>query len=195
MVDLTTDSNTVFYVNVVILVLIFLTFISNCISIWMLTQVQSYTKLGSYQEVAYSISKGNRGYIFLISLMKVIYLVITCAYCLQFIANYLTVLVLMPVDTLPTSWAIWGIYCGWLVLVSAICYAIYLRQESHESMILQGKILFSLAALSLFVMFVFLLFCFNNTWKQILYKQLCLNGSTFEQIINNVTTPLYYSNW
>jgi hypothetical protein len=47
-VDLTTDSNTVFYVNVVILFLILLTFLSNWISIWMLTQVQSYTKLGSY---------------------------------------------------------------------------------------------------------------------------------------------------
>jgi hypothetical protein len=36
-VDLTTDSNTVFYVNVVILFLILLTFLSNWISIWMLT--------------------------------------------------------------------------------------------------------------------------------------------------------------
>ena len=79
-VDLTTDNKTVFSVVIVILGLILLTFISNCISIWMLTKVQSYTKLGSYQEVAYNISKGNRGYIFLISLMKVIYLVITCAF-------------------------------------------------------------------------------------------------------------------
>ncbi len=180
MVDLTTDSNTVFYVNVVILFLILLTFFSNWISIWMLTKVQSYTKLGSYQEVAYSISKGNRGYIFLISLMKVIYLVVTCAYCLQFIANYLTVLVLIPVDPLPGSWAIWGIYCAWLVFVSAICYAIYIRQESHESMILQGKILFYLAAFSLALMFVLLLICISNSWKRTLYSQLCLNGNTFE---------------
>ena len=81
-VDLTTDSQTVFDVNLVVLLLIFLTFLSNAISVWMLTRVQSYTKLGSYQEVAYSISKGNRGYIFLISIMKVVYLVVTCAYCL-----------------------------------------------------------------------------------------------------------------
>jgi len=38
-VDLTTDSKTVLSVNIVILVLIFLTFISNWISIWMLTKV------------------------------------------------------------------------------------------------------------------------------------------------------------
>jgi len=126
-VDLTTDSQTVFSVVIVILGLILLTFVSNWISIWMLTKVQSYTKLGSYQEVAYSISKGNRGYIFLISLMKVIYLVITCAYCLQFIANYLTVLVLIKAEPLPSDPAIYSIYCSWLLLVSAVCYAIYIR--------------------------------------------------------------------
>jgi len=94
-VDLSTNNGggKAFYiVNIVFLIFIFLTFISNSISVWMLTKVQSYTKLGSYQEVAYSISKGNRGYIFLVSLMKVVYLVTTCAYCLQFIANYLTVI-------------------------------------------------------------------------------------------------------
>ena len=47
-VDLTTDSQTVFLVNLVVLLLIFLTFLSNAISVWMLTRVQSYTKLGSY---------------------------------------------------------------------------------------------------------------------------------------------------
>jgi len=47
-VDLTTDSQTVFSVIIVILGLILLTFVSNWISIWMLTKVQSYTKLGSY---------------------------------------------------------------------------------------------------------------------------------------------------
>lgn len=47
-VDLTTDSQTVFRVVIVILGLILLTFLSNWISIWMLTKVKSYTKLGSY---------------------------------------------------------------------------------------------------------------------------------------------------
>jgi len=187
-VDLTTDSKTVLSVNIVILVLIMLTFLSNWISISMLTKVQSYTKLGSYQEVAYSISKGNRGYIFLISLMKVVYLVITCAYCLQFICNYLTVLVLIKVDTLPSYWAIWGIYCAWLAVVSAVCYAIYIRQESHESMIFQSKVLFYLAAASLSLMILLLLPCFNSGWKQILYKELCHNGNTF--LVNNTATTI-----
>jgi hypothetical protein len=38
-VDLTTDSSSVLSVNIVLLVLIFLTFVSNAISIWMLTRV------------------------------------------------------------------------------------------------------------------------------------------------------------
>ncbi len=84
-VDLTTEGSgsRAFYIaNCILLTFIVLTFISNTVSVWMLTRIQSHTKLGSYQEVAYWISKGNRGYIFLISLMKVIYLVTTCAYCL-----------------------------------------------------------------------------------------------------------------
>ena len=84
-VDLaTTDSadRGFFIINSILLLFILLTFTSNTISIWMLTRVQSITKLSSYQEVAYWISKGNRGYIFLISIMKVIYLVTACAFCL-----------------------------------------------------------------------------------------------------------------
>jgi hypothetical protein len=97
----------------------------------MLTQIQSQTKLGSYQEVAYWISKGNRGYIFLISLMKVVYLVTTCAYCLQFIANYLTVITEVVMTYMGTDvstinpWAIWAIYIVWLYIISGAIYFVY----------------------------------------------------------------------
>ena len=40
--------------------------------------------------MAWSTSQGNRGYIFLISAMKVIYLVVTSAYCISFSAVFLT---------------------------------------------------------------------------------------------------------
>ena len=136
----------------------------------MLTRVQSYTKLGSYQEVAYSISKGNRGYIFLISIMKVVYLVVTCAYCLQFISNYLTVLVLLPGKPEFSNWAIWGIYCSMLFVVSAATYYFYLKFKSHDDMIGQARVLFYLAVISLTLMFVFLLPCFSNSWKVYLYE-------------------------
>jgi hypothetical protein len=43
--------------------------------------------------MAWSTSQGNRGYIFLISAMKVIYLVVTSAYCISFIACFLTGLI------------------------------------------------------------------------------------------------------
>jgi len=67
----------------------------------MLTVVNDTKKLGSFQEVAYSISKGNRGYIFLISAMKTAYLVTTAAYCLSFCANYLCSILLQVFDFHP----------------------------------------------------------------------------------------------
>lgn len=83
--------------------------------------------------MAYWISKGNRGYIFLISLMKVIYIAIACAYCLQFIANYMTVIteVLLGyagVDFASMSaWGIWAIYDCWLIACSAFAFLFYKR--------------------------------------------------------------------
>lgn len=134
MVDLATtdyDNKGFYLVNSILLLFILLTFGSNAVSIWMLTKVQSQTKLSSYQEVAYWISKGNRGYIFLISLMKVIYLVTACAYCMQFIANYLTVIteVLLGyanVDFAHMSpWGIWAIYVCWLLVISGVSFVFY----------------------------------------------------------------------
>ena len=88
--------------------------------------------------MAYWISKGNRGYIFLISIMKVVYLVTCCAYCLQFIANYATVLteVLLGycgVDFISMkSTDIWAIYIFWLVVIGGVAYFYYRKQNSHE---------------------------------------------------------------
>lgn len=50
--------------------------------------------------MAWSTSQGNRGYIFLISAMKVIYLVVTSAYCISFIACFLTGLI----NSLTWTW-------------------------------------------------------------------------------------------
>lgn len=70
-------------------------FFINFFSIRMLNRVYSSKKLGSFQEMAWSTSSGNRGYIFLISAMKVIYLCVTSSYCFSFIASFLTGIVQM----------------------------------------------------------------------------------------------------
>jgi hypothetical protein len=65
--------------------------------------------------------------------MKVIYLVTTCAYCLQFIANYLTVvteviLVSAGMDLININpWLIWSIYIIWLYIISGATYVVYKR--------------------------------------------------------------------
>ena len=51
--------------------------------------------MDSYQEVAYNISNSNRGYIFLISAAKFIFLAITAAFSINYTANYLTELSLI----------------------------------------------------------------------------------------------------
>ena len=73
-------------------------FLFNIVTIHMLVDVYTTKTLGSYQEVAYSISRGNRGYIFLISAMKAIYLAITTSFCLEFCASYLTTLIGVIID-------------------------------------------------------------------------------------------------
>lgn len=63
-------------------------FFLNQIAVYMLTEVYRIEKLGSYQELGYKISKSNPGYIYMISAIKACYLVVTCAYCLQFVTFY-----------------------------------------------------------------------------------------------------------
>lgn len=118
------------------LVIVFLVFfIINLFSIEMLNRVYSQKKLGSFQEMAWSTSQGNRGYIFLISAMKVIYLVVTSAYCISFVASFLTGLVglIFPpaeqLDVTRRNWINYGIYAVFVVILSA---AAYFAQKNKE---------------------------------------------------------------
>jgi hypothetical protein len=86
----TINSPSIDWINTGVIV-VFLVFAAiNFFSIRMLNHVYSSKKLGSFQEMAWSTSSGNRGYIFLISAMKVIYLCVTSSYCISFIATFLT---------------------------------------------------------------------------------------------------------
>ena len=118
------------------LVIVFLVFfIINLFSIEMLNRVYSQKKLGSFQEMAWSTSQGNRGYIFLISAMQVIYLVVTSAYCISFVASFLTGLVglIFPpaeqLDVTRRNWINYGIYAVFVVILSA---AAYFAQKNKE---------------------------------------------------------------
>ena len=67
----------------------------NLITLNILNRVASVKQMDSYQEVAYNISNSNRGYIFLISAAKFIFLAITAAFAIDYCASYLTTISLM----------------------------------------------------------------------------------------------------
>ena len=101
-------------------------FLFNIVTIHMLVDVYTTKTLGSYQEVAYSISRGNRGYIFLISAMKAIYLAVTASFCLEFCASYLTTLIGVVMELPKSSAEKWLIYIGCLIIFSLILLWIFL---------------------------------------------------------------------
>ena len=89
--------------------------------------------LGSFQEMAWSTSSNNRGYIFLISAMKVIYLVITSAYCISFIACYFTSIIqcifVRGPDEYINPWWSYVIYAIFIVLVTAVAYFVQYKKQ------------------------------------------------------------------
>jgi len=91
--DLTTQALNSKAVTISIMGVLIGLFLLNWISIVMLTDVYRYSKLGSYQEVAYVISQGNRGYIYLISVMKTMYCVLTASFCLEYCISYISIVI------------------------------------------------------------------------------------------------------
>ena len=69
----------------------------NYITLKILNRVASVKQMDSFQEVAYNISNGNRGYIFLISAAKFIFLTVTAAFAINYCANYLASLCLLGI--------------------------------------------------------------------------------------------------
>jgi hypothetical protein len=132
----TVNSQQLQQVNGLVLGVILVFFVINAFSIQMLNTVYKQKKLGSFQEMAWSTSLENRGYIFLISAMKVIYLVVTSAYCISFIACFLTGLIQLTWtpfkncndtgcnshDLSLQNWGSYGIYAFWVLVLSTAAF-------------------------------------------------------------------------
>ena len=126
-VDLTVNRNgSDVWITTATMIGIAIFFLFNIVTIHMLVDVYTTKTLGSYQEVAYSISRGNRGYIFLISAMKAIYLAVTASFCLEFCASYLTTLIGVATGLPEPSALKWLIYIGCLFIFSLILLWIFL---------------------------------------------------------------------
>jgi len=66
--------------------------------------------------VAYNISNSNRGYIFLITAAKFIFLAITVAFNIDYCAGYLSSLALLNSNV--DSAASYGVYAGFVILMT-----------------------------------------------------------------------------
>jgi len=87
--------------------------------------------------VAYNISNSNRGYIFLISSAKFIFLAIAAAFAINYTANYLAELswlgrVKDPVDDKLTSGQIYGVYFAWVLFMGGVVYFFYYRLSNSQ---------------------------------------------------------------
>ena len=99
----------------------------NYITLKILNRVADVKQMDSFQEVAYNISNSNRGYIFLISAAKFIFLAITASYAIDYCASYLTSLCLLG-NTRgdgPSSGMIYFIYLTWVLVLGASIFFPY----------------------------------------------------------------------
>ena len=154
-------------ITIATLVGILIFFLFNIITIYMLIDVFHTKTLGSYQEVAYSISRGNRGYIFLISAMKAIYLGITASFCLEFCASYLTTIIQVLFMDENNRWpagGIWGVYIACLFLFGALLLIAFLKSvdECFIMARIPSRILFWCAWISLALLIFLLLISINS---------------------------------
>ena len=172
-VDLTVNQNDgdgKEYITIATIAGILLFFLFNIVTIYMLVDVYTTKSLGSYQEVAYSISRGNRGYIFLISAMKAIYLGITASFCLEFCASYLTTILqfaLMNPDSTWSSAGTWGVYVGCLFIFGIPLFIIFYK-SSDECFVmarLPSRILFYCAWISILGLVIILILCSSSGFQ------------------------------
>ena len=168
------------YITIATIAGIIIFFLFNIVTINMLVDVFTTKTLGSYQEVAYSISRGNRGYIFLISAMKAIYLGITASFCLEFCASYMTTLIqmmLMTGDKWPPA-GIWGVYVACLFFFGGILLVLFIKSADECFLMarLPSRTLFYSAWISLLSLIIILLLSINTSVQDWMAKEIRANG-------------------
>jgi len=99
-------------------------FFTNYITLKILNRVASVKSVDSYQEVAYNISNSNRGYIFLISSAKFIFLGITVSFNIDYCAGYLASLFQLGNHQLEASRS-YGFYVLGVLISSAIIFCLF----------------------------------------------------------------------
>lgn len=109
------------------LVMVLASGLFNFVTLKILNRVASVKQMDSYQEVAYNISNSNRGYIFLITAAKFIFLAITVAFNIDYCAGYLSSLALLNSST--SAAASYGVYAGFVILMTLLLLIPFWRQK------------------------------------------------------------------
>jgi hypothetical protein len=163
--------------------IILLVFLMNQTAVFMLSEVYRLTKLGSYQEIGYKVSKSNPGYIYMISAIKAIYLVVTCGYCLQFVTSYpLSVIMVLThglndKDAGAGRWLIIAlIYLVLLSLTSSLMLYLYKRQLNMSQLLFQAKLLFYFVVANVVSLMILLTVFGNDDYKNFIFEEVCENG-------------------
>ena len=107
----------------VFVILIMLAGIGNYVTLKILSCVASVKQMDSYQEVAYNISNSNRGYIFLISSAKFIFMAVTVSLNIDYCASYLASLFLIGSDL--DSASSYGVYVAGVLITTIILVVPY----------------------------------------------------------------------
>lgn len=97
--------------------------IGNYVTLKILSCVASVKQMDSYQEVAYNISNSNRGYIFLISSAKFIFMAVTVSLNIDYCASYLASLFLLNSDL--DSASSYGVYVAGVLITTIILVVPY----------------------------------------------------------------------
>jgi hypothetical protein len=100
----------------------------NWVTLGQLNMIAPAIRQNSYQEVAYMISKGNRGYIFLISAQKTILLCMAAAFSIDYIACVASYLITDKID--PSSekhGTQYLVYLGFVCVIAMALYGVYDR--------------------------------------------------------------------
>lgn len=97
----------------------------NLITLKILNRVASVKQMDSYQEVAYNISNSNRGYIFLITAAKFIFVAMTVAFNIDYCAGYLSSLALTGAST--SAAASYGVYAAGVVVMTGLLFLPFWR--------------------------------------------------------------------
>ena len=168
------------------IVVITLSGVFNLVTLNILNHVGAYKQMDSYQEVAYNISNSNRGYIFLISAAKAIFLVVTAAYGINYCANYLTEMVFLgrSATDMPSSGMIYLVYMAFVFVVSAGLFVPFYRMRDEAKCF--GKLVPCAYIFAGFGIFQFMLVLISMISASAHISANTVNGSMLQQALVDI---------